>query len=115
MEVRLTQEQLKLWNQPSSVTPHVTLAVSRGYQVKDIGPIITYLKMESGATVVESSQGEELWLMGTDEFCWKRNGETGTATFKVVNLPETQRVEASSELRDRVPACLWMTDPNDVG
>ena len=36
------------------------LAVARGYQAKGIGPMITYLKMASGATMVESSQGEEL-------------------------------------------------------
>ena len=38
MEVRLIQEQLNLWKQPSSVTPNVTLVVTRGYQAKDIYP-----------------------------------------------------------------------------
>ena len=65
--------------------------------------------------MVESSQGEELWRMGTDRYCWKRNAETVTAAFEVVDLPETQGLETSFELLDRVPACLWMTHSNDVG
>ena len=69
LEVRLTQEQIKLWNQPSSVTPHVTLAVARGDLAKDIGPMITNLKIAPGATMVESKQGKELWRMGRHGYC----------------------------------------------
>ena len=69
LEVHLTQEQLELWNQLSSVTPHVTLVIARGYKTTDIGHMVTDLKKASEATLVGSSQVQGLWKIGTDGYC----------------------------------------------
>jgi len=60
LEVRLTQEQLKLWNQQSRVTPHVTLAVAQGHQAKDIEHMIAHMKTASGTTELNRGTTERL-------------------------------------------------------
>jgi len=70
LEVHLTQEQLKLWNQPSSVSPHVTFAIARGYQTTDRGHMVTSLKKASEAILIGSSQVNGLWRIGADGYCW---------------------------------------------
>jgi len=92
LEVHLTLEQLKLWNQPSSVTPHVTLAIARDYQTTDIGHMVTHLKRASEATLVGSRQVKGLWKIGADGYCWSECGGTVKAVFEMVDLSETTGV-----------------------
>jgi len=113
--VHLTQEQLKLWNQPSSVTPHVTLAIARGYQATDIGHMVTCLKKASQATLMESSQVNGLWKIGADGYCWSECRGTVKAVFEMADLSEINGSHILPELMEQVPTCLWATHANDVG
>jgi len=115
LEVHLTQEQLKLWNQPSSVTPHVTLAIAEGYQETDIGHMVTSLKKASQATLTESSQVNGLWKIGEQGYCWSECRGTAKAVFEMVDLLEINGSEKLPEILEQVPTCLWATHANDVG
>ena len=115
LEVHLTQEQLKLWNQPSSATPHVTLAIARGNQTTDIGHMVTHLKRALKATLGGSSQAKGLWKIGVDRYCWSGCGGTVKAVFEMVDLSETTGSEKLPGLLEQAPTCLWATHANDVG
>jgi len=115
LEVHLTQEQLKLWNQPSSITPHVTFAITRGYQTTDIGHVVTCLKKASQATLMGSSQVNGLWRIGADGYCWSECRGTVKAMFEMADLSEINGAGKLPELLEQVPTCLWATHANDVG
>uniref|UniRef100_UPI00358E3615 uncharacterized protein n=1 Tax=Myxine glutinosa TaxID=7769 RepID=UPI00358E3615 len=62
-------------------TPHVTLAVSHGYEAKDAGTMITDLQVCKKETWMMESQLSQFYDLDGDGFCWELDAGVTSSTF----------------------------------